>query len=532
MKFLSVCNKIYWILILLSFINEVKAQKVSITWDASPSSKHDYYESVKLSNGQIIAKKLNQKYNLNLILLDANAEIIAENKMETEKQTYFRSGEFKQFGANVFYIYQTYNRDKTDNLNCFALKIDQKNLSVVSKIDLGTFTVNFSENHENASTFVKYRVSPDSSKILLFCESPKSDKENKQISLKVFNTDLKQLWSKPFYMLGSNDYIQILEYDLNNQGEVYVSSKKFDEAISEKVKNEKQEKVSSYTYKLGLYNKEGLKDITINIEGKYIHNTFLYQKSDGSVIISGLYKQNCNGGIMGIFYSALDKKTMEVKDIKTFNFTEKNITEANINAFAYKKNKLSDLGMSPYYKIQQLIFRKNGSVSYIMEYHYSSIVDQYVAGNAFSNASFGTAAKNELSDIIVINVANDGKVIYTRIPKNHGSGIGQDYKDFYAIPMDDKLVIIYDDNEENLEKSVSEKSVSKRFDKSVLVAATISNTGILTREIIYKDEESGSFTLAKPSMTQKLAENKFEIKGNMFKGISLERNRYGILIIK
>ncbi len=533
MNFLYTLRTIFTLSILFFSIKDVNAQKGSLTWDPLPaSSKHDYYESVKLINGQIIAKKLDQKYSLHLILLDANAEIIAENKMNTEKETYYKSGELKQFGSNIFYIYQTFNNDKTDNINYYALKIDPKSLSILDKIDLGTFTVNFNESYSTGSTFIKYRTSPDLSKVLLFCESPKSEKDSKQISIKVFNTDLKQLWSKQFLMPGSNMFIQILDCDLNNDGDVYVSSKKYDEALTDKVKREKQEKSSSYTFKLGLYNKEGLKDVKINIQGKFIQNTCIYQKNDGTIDVTGLYKQNFNGGITGIFYSILDKKTLELKDVKTIDFPEKVINEANINAFINKKNKLVDVGMSPYYKIQQVIPRKNGSANYILQYHYSTIEDQYTAGNIFNSGSSGTVARNELFDIIIVNVSNDGKAIYTRIPKVQNSGIGPDYKDFYAIPTDEKLIIIYNDNEENLENGMENKSINKRFDKTVLVAATISNTGTLTRDIIYKDEENKNFTSAKPSLTKKITDTKFEIIGMMYKGLSLERNRYGTIIIK
>ncbi|RZJ98009.1 MAG: hypothetical protein EOO46_25240, partial [Flavobacterium sp.] len=177
---------------------EARSQKFDVKWGDNTKLKYDFDDAVPVSNGNFLILKLTPKkkwgsveYIPSLILVSKDmSEIKTEDiELKDDKNATLRG--FEKYGDNIFLMYTEYDKDsKTTSFN--ALKIDEKTLKVGSKITLGTFE---SDKRDDQAT-ATYKLSADSSKVLLMVEGPWRKKENEKLYFGIFDTDLKKVWSK------------------------------------------------------------------------------------------------------------------------------------------------------------------------------------------------------------------------------------------------------------------------------------------------------------------------------------------------
>ena len=506
------------------------AQKFKATWGDIAKVKYDFDDAVPLANGQFIILKLkatsrsvfarSSSQQPILVLVDKNLETVTEKELPIEDDNASLKG-FEKYGNNIFFMYEAYNRDdKTTSV--YALKVDEKTLNTSDKTMLGTYSSDSRYDQADPS----YKLSADSSKVLLFVEGPERKKENKKFFIGVFDTNLKAIWKKEIELPIGDRYVSIYDQDVTNDGKVFVAIKHYDKEVTRQSVREDGDKVPSYTYKLLVYDAGSVKDkeITFNLGNQFIQGTKLSYNKNGTITVAGLYKRKPNGHINGAFYATFDAQTAEVKDPKMVAFSPEMITLIDKDRFGSDKD--SDPGLYASFRIRNIVNRSNGSVDLISEYYRYDIVTSYSAATHMTN----TETIYTFGDIVNTNISKDGKAVFTRVPKYQRQVNSSMFCGFYPVVNGDKLVLLYNDDKDNVERDIEKRPDDVvNFKHSIFLAATIDGRGNLDRQSIYSHADEDYITV--PTAIAKISDNRYLLSAYLLKMFK-KRTRFGILEIK
>jgi hypothetical protein len=100
------------------------------------------------------------------------------------------------------------------------------------------------------------------------------------------------------------------------------------------------------------------------------------------------------------------------------------------------------------------------------------------------------------SNILNIYLDKDGNATFSMVPKlrvSAGQIVG---KDFYPVIFKDKVVVLYNDNVKNLERSIDESpDRHDNFNNFALIAATFERDGTVRREIVIDQNKDNFLSL-------------------------------------
>ncbi len=516
-------------MLLAGLTQTASAQKFDLNWSAKTKLKYDFDDAVPLANGNFIVLKLEAKGGgmfsrgkiiPTLMLVDKNSETLKESVLEVDESNSTIKG-FEKYGNNIFFIYRTYDKEsKTTTLN--ALKVDEKTLGVSGKITLGVFE----SDSRSDQADIKYKLSSDSSKLLIFAEGPDRKKENEKYYVGVFNTDLRKIWSREVELDINQRYLALYDQDITNDGKVYVALKHYDKEVTKERVRENGEKIPSYTYELYVYADEKSKEkqIKFNLDNRFIEGTKLIYDKKGTVTAAGMYKAKYNGRITGAFYATLDPNTSEIKNPKMVDFPEDLIALVDKDGFA--SDKKSDPGLYQHFRINQILARANGSVDLVSEYYRLDIVTTYDPKTGVSRTNY----YYYYGDIVNTNIDKDGKAVFTRVPKNQKFVNASLFMGYFPLVFKDKLVLLFNDDKDNVDRDLSKKPDDiAKFKNSVFVAATIDAKGDLHREAIYDNDDEDYIVL--PRNTERISETSYLISSDLIKMFK-KRTRFGVLKIQ
>ncbi|MGZ5192098.1 MAG: hypothetical protein ACXWCZ_13905, partial [Flavisolibacter sp.] len=145
-------GKFYFLVLLLMAATTASAQKFNVKWGDNTKIKYDFDDAVPVSDGKFIILKLKATrqvsvfglgsgstppVNASLVLVGPDMSQILEKELVIEEKNASLKG-FEKYGDNIFFMYTVYTKDdKTTTF--YALKLDEKTLSPVSKTTLGKF---------------------------------------------------------------------------------------------------------------------------------------------------------------------------------------------------------------------------------------------------------------------------------------------------------------------------------------------------------------------------------------------------------
>lgn len=511
------------------FSADIQAQSFSVKWGDNSKLKYDFDDAVPVSNGKYIILKLEAKragmfsgtpkLTPTIVLVGPDMDQISEQEIPIEEKNAVLKG-FEKYGNNIFFMYTAYE-SSTKTTTFYAIKISEK-LEIISKTTLGIFQ---SDSKGDQAT-PTYKISNDSSKVLLFVEGPDKRKENERYFIGVFNTDLKTIWSRDVEIPIQQRYVSIYDMDVTNDGKVYVAIKHYEKEVSRESVREDGDKIPSYVYKMLVYKDGTAKndELVFNFNNQFIQGTRLINAADGSVIVAGLYKRKSNGNINGSFYVKLTGGTGEVKNPKMIEFPIELITLVDKDNYASDKSK--DPGLYPNFKIRSILTRSNGSIDLVAEY-YKLVISTYTdARGGYSRTTYNYY----YGDIVNTNIDVNGKAVFTRIPKNQKMTNSNLFLGIFSFVENDKLIILYNDDEDNIERDLEKKPDDvMNFKKSVFAAATIDSKGNLSRQAIYSHRDESYITI--PTNTTRISPTKFLIVSDLIK-VFKRRTRFGLMILK
>ena len=479
---------------LFPFIGQ--GQQFNISWTDNSKFSDSYVDAVLLKNGYYLMRKIDKSrsglsvmsYTSNpaFVLVDKDMHIVKESSFElTEKKAGL--GALRRFGNDVFYTYEEY---ESKQHTIYAVKINQETLKAEKKTILATLD---EETYGIVSGTV-YKISQDSSKVLLFAEDLGKKKANKQLYTVVFDSELKKIWSRTFELPMSGRMVSIEDQDVTNDGKILVAVKQYEKTIITDLVQDKSHKVPPYEYKIFQCTKEGpAKERRFDVGGHFIEGTRLAFDRSGLVTVAGLYKKSPNGRVTGIFYNSFDSTVSVISKNQMLVFP-KEILEL-VDKDGQGKSDGSDPGVSEYLRIKNILRRSNGTIDLITEVqelnsYTQNNPNQYFYGKEYRNYIYG--------DIVNVNLDKEGRGQFTRVPKRQEGYQGDMALGYYPLVYGDKLVLLYNDHADNMTKDLSKApdhfATAK---KAVLAAAIIDSKGLLTRKAVYTFREEKQMALPK-----------------------------------
>ncbi len=521
--------KILFLASVLYFLSPVcYSQQFNVSWSEEFKVADDYSDAVQLSNGNYLLLKFERlKYfkvqsdltpDPSIMLVDSKMKVLKESQISIgEKNDFDRR--LIRYGKNIFLLYKVLDgKTKTGYIN--AIKINEQTLLPTWRGQLGAFDA------DSQNDIADIKFSADSSKVLLFAEAPDRKKENKRFYICVLDTGLKKIWNRNVELPIGNRFSSVYEQDITNDGKVFVAMKHYDKEVKLSTLREDGNKTPSYAYKILVYSNalSSSKEINISIPNHFIEGTKLIYDKSGMVTVAGLYKKKPNGNIVGTFYTHFDSTAKELNDMQTVTFTPE-ILEL-VDKDGYGKSGGSDAGLNWRFKIRDIIMRRNGSVDLISEYY--DLRAKTTVDRQFNSQE--TQLMWFYGDIINTNLDKTGKATFTRIPKDQSSTYYFDHLGYHATVVDDKLVLFYNDDEDNMTRDLSKSAqIYSGGKKAVFAAAIIDAKGNLTRRAIYSYRDEKLVVL--PYYITRISDSKYSLLGTRASIVS-SRTQFGVLEMK
>ena len=338
------------------------------------------------------------------------------------------------------------------------------------------------EADEDAINFGERRISPDSTKILVYNELIGKKKDPSKLHFKVYDTDLttKILDKEAQLPIKSKNFLTVSK-SVDNYGNVDVLAR-VDKEKDEQVKDQ-----SKFYYKLIAFNKEDkAKEFDFDYPNKDIESIAIIPGENNTLICTGFLKI-LNSGFFGkgkktlisdeMFTSIIDCKTLTLKSAK------------NLQLEGLYPEKMK--GTSDYvpYEVREIFQRKDGG-SVVVAEQYKLVVHTSYSPQGGSRTTY----YYYFCDIAIINVNNKSEVeSVSKMPKYQLNAANPSIAATY---YDGKTFIIYEDLEKNADAESdkdTKRSTRSMFSSSknnALFLLTVAANGEMKKEIIYSYKES------------------------------------------
>jgi hypothetical protein len=403
-----------------------------------------------------------------------------------------------------------YNQ-KLEKTFLFAQKLDAKSLNLSSTI------VKIDEKeglNRNLLDPFGFQISKDSSKIVVF-NQPLDEKENREtFSLKVYDADFKTIWAKEVVMPYKDGKFSVEEYQVGNDGTVYLLGMVFDEKPSQaKGRPTFRHEILTCTDSTDQLTK-------IELPNQYITDLTFRMADNGDLVCAGFYSDKGATSMKGTCYFRINPTTNQtiLQNAQPFSFE---FLTANLSAKSKEKARLAETNNDKSraaelydYTLDKLILRSDGGAILVAEQYYleerrqNNFNDPY---NFYGNTlwrynTFGYNNYNNTqsdyyyhyNDIVVVNIRPDGTLEWaSRIPKRQTTANdGGLYSSYAMSTVQDKLYFVYNDHPRNFDPK--RKNNSEYDGKmSIVAVAAINREGQVDVKPLFSDVNADVVTRPK-----------------------------------
>lgn len=324
-------------------------------------------------------------------------------------------------------------------------------------------------------------VSDDKTKFMIYRNNNDYDKNaHEKIHISVFDQNLDRLLEKDYEMKYNSKDFTVSSILLNNQGEVYITGVHF--LTGRNAAEKRQKKEQDYIYHLISIKASDLavSDMPIKLKSNFISELKIALNNQGKPFAVGFYSEKDENSIKGVFFLTFDPETgnvsTEVETVFDKDFIQDGMDKQELRQSNRSATKGS-LEMA-YHDLNALIVHANNEVTLLAEKVYTSSV-------TFTDASGKTSTSivYHYDEIILINLSPTGEVRWkTKIPK---SQTGKDNSSFAVLSLSDKIVVLFNDNQKNVDmspESQPEPLTTKNY--GVMVVEVNTGTGKFEKNLI------------------------------------------------
>ncbi len=453
------------------------------------------------------------------------------NQVKSEEIDLGRGSERKylefteQLNGEIYLFTSQYDNSAKKRL-LYAEKINRKTLK--REGDPVLMTTNNYRSRSNDG-FYDYHVSRDSTKMLVYYDTPYQGNTGEKFGLAVFDDQLNQLWSKELELPFKDRLYSVERYKVDNRGNAYLLG-----IVYRGQMRAKRQGRPNYDYHLLAYNQDDeYTEYLLNLQDKFITDMQFEISRTGDIICAGLYSDFGTTSVKGTFYLLIDSQTHEIKKEYYEQFDAQFLADFMSERKADKGKELTR------YNLNQLEIRRDGGVVLVAEqffakemrdyndyrYGYGSPYYYYPSryysslwrypyryyGYPFMNDD--SEVQYNYNDIIVINIDPDGSIRWAkRIPKRQRSkNDGGRHSSYTMSVAKGKMFFVFNDNPKNLHKKSSDQRIHNftKGKESVVVLVSVDGSGEMKKEPLFQVKDTK--TITKPKVCEQISRDQMII---------------------
>ena len=423
---------------------------------------------------------------------------VYQTRLDEFKSSDINPEGFFSFNNRIFVAGSKKDRTRKQ-VEYFFREINKKTGKMTGKVQkIGT------ERIEKKSSIVDldYRISRDSSKLGVFLNdftfglfnSKKLNEDFAKVTLKVFNDNLEELWSRKIKLPYNKDRVNVLKFDVDNNGDIYILTKYREENWRAKKRADKP----WFSYKMLAYRQSGeAVDIyDVALKNEYISDITFDIDNRNNLVCSGFFSDNFRGSLAGTFIQTIDAKTKSItrQDTKKFDTSE-------LSLFMNERRAKKGKEISSNFDLEDFVLRSDGGAVLIGESFYISTYT--------SRDVSGVVTRTEIYNygpLIIVNVNPDGKIEWvSKIVKKQRSE-NRAFSSYAMSIVADKMYFIFNKGlrkksnvmavSVNSKGTVSEKELFRIKDEKMLIRVPGCEQ-IADREMIVYGEWKKKFRFGK-----------------------------------
>lgn len=501
---------------------QIESKKVDILWgtEQKESKKLTLKSIVGYDNSGIYAIKTKKNANSSLTFEHYNNQLNFTKLVELDLKYKKKELDFRFIVQlnNELHLFSSFKNQKLKRNVLFVQSIDKKTLELNQ--DLRKIAeIDYSKNSKYNAGHFNYRISRDSSKVLIYYISPYDKDEKEQFGFHIFDKNLNQLWEKKVTLHYNDELFDVKNYQVDNYGNVHLLGI----IIPEKIKGQRKERLK-YKYQILSYLNSGneLKEYPIKIEGKFLTDMQIAINVDQDIICSGFYsnvytKVHSDVGyslgsdaITGTYFIKIDDDTKEIitKEFKEFgiDFITQNMTKKKKEKVEKKAENGKNTNLYQY-DLKNIKLREDGGAILIGEQYYVKMVESRYTDSKGKTQRTKTYYYY-YNDIIVIKISPNGNIEWAeKIPKRQYTvDDGGFYSSFALSVVKDKLYFVFNDHPNNLSyNGEGEPATFNKGRRSIVVLVELDSEGNQTREALFSLKKAEILML--PKICKQISEN-------------------------
>lgn len=328
----------------------------------------------------------------------------------------------------------------------------------------------------------------------LFTTYPQQEDEdeNRLMHFELLDSAFITKWSREIEFPFSYENTRIINVSISNQGELFVLLRRTRDRDRDEPKIDDNPNTRYYLYRINTETDE-VSEFDLGLENVWVSNINMETNySSELLIIAGTYSNEEFDQVAGTFFITLDKATSEVKTGEFQEFGNRTL----LNYMDQDDIADGDEIELPFV-FRDAIPREDGGAVLVFE-HYAKVLHQVTNSRGQVVSTYYTWTYGSM---ILQNINPDGTVGWTEVVDkmwyerfNLGGG-------YFDIVHQDRLHIVYNDHEDNIEywSGEEDRLRSADLDDGNIVMVTIDLEGNMVYEVIDRSEDDDDLKFAPTS---------------------------------
>ncbi|GAA4279303.1 hypothetical protein [Aquimarina mytili] len=414
-------------------------------------------------------------YDQNLKKTNANVLVLKVGKNFTRYHV------LKNIGEHL-YLFSSYPTNKTHINTYYVREFDPKTLEPIGS-EKPIAKIPYAEGGRRNSGAFWMDQSPDQSKIMVYYEMPWTRKGYLKFGIAVYDTTFNKLWEKEHEVPFVDKEYTLSTHAIDNDGNAYVAGRRT------------REDNKGYDFIRFTNNGTTVNTQYVEVPVGYVRNIDCNVAKNNQVVITGFASTGVREFSSGAYYHRFDTKTQEFVANKYTPFNAYRFLSPTTLVKASEFSKDDDTGvLSHISDYDKTILKEDGSAMIIAEEYY-----KYVRDNDVGDYTDNGEVTYGYDDVYIINISPEGEVLWARtIPKiQYTKNDYADYSSTLTEMVNDKLVLLFNDHIDNLNRDPKKKLKKFKGSKTkgavAVMKYTIDEDGGIDKDTVTFDEDQKTF---------------------------------------
>ncbi len=399
-----------------------------------PSSENEFY-ALRWSGGRLFGHYTVTKHTDFKVTASAKVRLVAEESIANFEGASVIDGNFVVFLS-----------DKRDKKNHFYMQEFNENLEKKEDI-IHLASYDLDRNSKGGS--FEFRASPNRKYFGVIWEIPGKKNIKDVYGFKIFDREMNLINEGEYKLPFDPELSKIHEHLISNSGDYFICLSEFEKSERKTLFASKKDYKALHIYRLN--DDLGLQDFTLDLDGRPVVALAMSSGDNNIFTLTGIYSNNDQSGVAGVFYQKLNLDTEEVVQEGFQKFEEEFITQGWSDKSLRRAERRRKQGKGDpelfSYTMRDVTFLEDGSIVGTMEQYYVQVrTDSEGRSDQSSNMYY-----YYYNDIIAYKIDSAGSFSWVKkIEKDQVSiNDGGPYSSFESFVDNGKVYFIFNDNLQN-----------------------------------------------------------------------------------